>query len=296
MHIANLDIDLLRTFVAAADTGSFTAAGDLVARTQSTVSVQVKRLEETLDARLFERTSRSIALTQSGQTLLAYARRLLALNDESVRALTREPLAGELRVGISEYFHPQHVPGILALFAQRHPLVHLDVRIGLSRALKKSAADGELDLVMGRVEARENAPPFLREPLHWAAGRDWMPAPGQPVPLVVLQQGCLLREKALEVLNRKKRAWRILLTASGMMGVQAGLAAGLGASILPESLVLSSMRLLAPDEGFPDPGEQQLAFFEHPGGPRMLSTAFCEVVQERLGVLGMTRRSVAAAS
>ena len=101
MHAANLDIDLLRSFAAVADTGSFTAAAELVARTQSAVSIQIKRLEELLDARVFERTSRSLALTHAGETLLAYARRMLELNDESVRAVTQPPLEGEMRIGIS---------------------------------------------------------------------------------------------------------------------------------------------------------------------------------------------------
>ena len=99
MSTASLDIDLLRSFVAVADSGSFTAAGELVARTQSAISVQIKRLEELLDARVFERTSRSLALTPAGERLLGYARRMLALHDESLRAVTEAPGAGELRVG-----------------------------------------------------------------------------------------------------------------------------------------------------------------------------------------------------
>ena len=94
MHAANLDIDLLRSFAAVADTGSFTVAAELVARTQSAVSVQVKRLEEIVGRRVFERTSRSLALTPAGETLLSYARRILELNDESVRRIAEPPVTG----------------------------------------------------------------------------------------------------------------------------------------------------------------------------------------------------------
>jgi len=290
MQTANLDIDLLRTFVAAADTGSFTAAGALVARTQSAVSIQIKRLEEVLGARIFERTSRSLALTRTGTLLLSCARRMLELNDESVRALTAPPLEGEMRVGISEYFQPRQIAGMLARFAQAYPLAHLDVRIGLSRPLKQALAAGEVELVIGRVEAGERADAFSREPLHWACGRDTTFTPGQPLPLVVLPTGCVLREQAFALLNKKKRPWRIALTTSGMSGLLAAVEAGLGISILPASMLQPGLRVLGRDEGFPDPGEQQLAFFERRDAPRELTRAFKQVVQERLAVLDLGRK------
>ena len=94
MHTANLDIDLLRSFAAVADTGGFTAAGEVVARTQSTVSIQIKRLEEIVGKKVFERTSRSLALTPEGEMLLGYARRILELNDETVRRIAEPPVTG----------------------------------------------------------------------------------------------------------------------------------------------------------------------------------------------------------
>ena len=290
MHAANLEIDLLRTFVAAADTGSFTAAGDLVARTQSAVSIQIKRLEEALDTRVFERTSRSLALTQAGATLLAYARRMLELNDESVRAVTAPPVAGEMRVGISEYFQPREITVMLARFSRLYPQAHLDVRIDLSRSLKKMLAQDELDLVIGRVETQERAAPFWREPLQWACAADATFDSRQPLPLVVLPSGCVLREQALNLLNKKKRAWRIALTTSGMNGLLPALEAGLGVSIVPASLLTTAMRPLGREDGLPDPGEQALAFYERRGASRELVHAFSEVVRERAAVMGATRR------
>ena len=126
MTAANLEIDLLRTFAAVADTGSFTAAAELVARTQSAVSLQVKRLEEAVGQRVFERTSRSLALTAAGETLLGYARRILELNDESVRRIAEPPVEGVIRLGITEYFVPGELPRILARFAALYPRVGQD--------------------------------------------------------------------------------------------------------------------------------------------------------------------------
>src|SRR5262245_14905926 len=110
MASANLEIDLLRSFAAVADTGSFTAAAEVVSRTQSAVSVQVKRLEDIVGQRVFERSSRSLALTPAGETLLGYARRILDLNDESVRRVAEPPVTGEIRLGITEYFVPTALP------------------------------------------------------------------------------------------------------------------------------------------------------------------------------------------
>src|SRR6185436_19574751 len=157
MHAANLDIDLLRSFAAIADTGSFTAAAELVARTQSAVSVQVKRLEEIVGRRVFERTSRSLALTPAGETLLGYARRILELNDESVRRVAEPPVAGTISLGITEYFVPNELPQILARFAAAYPGVRLEVRMGLSRDLRQDMAAGALDAALVRLAARERA-------------------------------------------------------------------------------------------------------------------------------------------
>src|SRR5262245_1332018 len=151
----NLDIDLLRSFAAIADTGSFTAAGELVARSQSAVSVQVKRLEELVGQRVFERTSRSLALTPAGNTLLGYARRILELNDESVRRIAEPPVVGEIRMGITEYFVPHELPQILARFAAAYPGVYLEVTMGLSRDLRGALARGELDAVIARLAPSE---------------------------------------------------------------------------------------------------------------------------------------------
>src|ERR1700750_1000312 len=142
---ANLDLDLLRSFTAVVDSGSFTAAAEMVARTQSAVSMQSKRLEETLGHAVFERNSRSIALTTRGEMLLDYARRMLALNDESLRRIASPALQGRLRLGVTEYFVPNELPRILARFASTHPRVQLDVRMGLSRELKEDLKARRLD-------------------------------------------------------------------------------------------------------------------------------------------------------
>src|SRR4029079_7137901 len=159
----NLELDLLRSFAAVADTGSFTAAANLVARTQSAVSMQIKRLEDVLGRRVFERSSRSLELTTDGAMLLDYARRMLELNDESLRRIARPPVTGRARLGVTEYFVPNEVPRILARFAAAHPGVQLDVRMGLSRDLRVELDAGRLDAGIVRMEAARGAEPLWQE-------------------------------------------------------------------------------------------------------------------------------------
>ena len=237
-HAANLDIDLLRSFAAVADTGSFTAAAELVARTQSAVSVQVKRLEEIVGRRVFERTSRSLALTPAGETLLGYARRILELNDESVRRVAEPPVAGEIRLGITEYFVPNQLPAILARFAAAYPGVQIEVRMGLSRELRDELARGKFDAVIVRLGPRERGQAIWSEPQVWVAPEGFEPARHTVLPLALLPAPCVLRGHAIESLKRLKRPAKVAFTGSSMVSVQAAVSAGLGVSILPRSSVL----------------------------------------------------------
>jgi DNA-binding transcriptional LysR family regulator len=183
------------------------------------------------------------------------------------------------------------VPALLARFARRHPQAHLEVRIGLSRGLMKMLAADELDTAIGRIEDTDRQETIWREPLHWAAALDLRIERGQPVPLAVLPAPCSFREQALALLDRKKRPWRIALTGSGMAGIQAAVSAGVGVSILPASMLLPAMRILDRADGFPDPGEHRLGFYQRRAAPAPLVTAFRETVDETLALLGVVRRA-----
>ena len=289
MPAANLDIDLLRSFAAVADTGSFTAAAELVARTQSAVSVQVKRLEEVVGRRVFERTSRSLALTPAGETLLGYARRILELNDESVRRIAEPPVAGEIRLGITEYFVPNELPAILARFAAAYPDVHLEVRMGLSRDLREALAQKAFDAVIVRLAPRERDQAIWSEPQLWVAREGLEPAHGAMLPLALLPAPCVLREHALESLKRLKRPWKIAFTGSSMVSVQAAVCAGLGVSILPRSSLLPGMQMLPKNRNYPDPGRLEVGVLRGAGARADIVAALERVVSQTLDVLALTR-------
>jgi len=290
MRTANLEIDLLRSFAAVADTGSFTAAADLVARTQSAVSVQVKRLEEIVGRRVFERTSRSLALTPEGAKLLGYARRILELNDESVRSIAEPPVAGEIRLGITEYFVPNELPVLLARFAALYPGVHLEVKMGLSRDLREDLAQKHLDAVIVRLAARERADALWSEPQAWVAPEGFDPARADVLPLALMRAPCVLRQHALDSMKKAKRPYKVAFTGSSMVSVQAAVAAGLGVSIVPRSSIVPGMQVLPKGRGYPDPGRLDIGVLRRPGAPADIVEALERVAREALQVLSLSRR------
>ncbi|HSN20163.1 MAG TPA: LysR substrate-binding domain-containing protein [Usitatibacter sp.] len=289
MNPPNLEIDLLRSFAAVADTGSFTAAAELVARTQSAVSLQIKRLEEVVGRRVFERTSRSLALTPAGETLLGYARRILELNDESVRRIAEPAVAGVIRLGITEYFVPTELPRILARFAALYPRVSLEVRMGLSSELRRAMAAKELDAVIVRLGAGERAKAIWSEPQVWVVREGLEPARGEPVALALLPPPCVLREHALSSLKRLHRASKVAFTGSSMASVQAAVAAGIGVSILPRSSLLPGMRVLARAAGYPDPGRLDIGVLRGSHAPQEIVRALERVARQSLDVLSLSR-------
>ena len=289
MPLANLDIDLLRSFAAVADTGGFTAAGEVVARTQSAISIQIKRLEEIVGKRVFERTSRSLTLTPAGVTLLDYARRILELNDESVRRMMEPPISGEIRLGITEYFVPAELPQILGRFAAAYPGVHLEVRMGLSRDLRQQLAAGELDAVIVRLVPRDRLKPIWSESQSWVVREGVELARGAPLPLALLPAPCILREHAIESMKRLKRPYKIIFTGSSMASVQAAVAAGLGVSILPRSSVLPGMQVLASGRTYPDPGRLDVGVVRGAGADADIVAALENIARQTLDVLAAGR-------
>lgn len=256
----NLDTDILRSFVAVADAGGFTAGGERVARSQSAISIQIRKLEERLGKRLFERTPRRLSLTRDGEALLGYARRLLELNDEAVAVVSRPPLTGTLRLGVTEYFVPRHLPAILARFAAMHPNVALTVEAGISATLRQRLDDGGLDLAVVR-QGPNDAPGevLLHEPLLWVAGEGFRPDPGGPVKLVALAPPCGMRALAVSALQRAGRQVVPVFTSGSLLGLLAAVEAGLGVAVLGYESLRPGLRVLGRREGLPDLGHSTIA-------------------------------------
>ncbi|KQP85413.1 LysR family transcriptional regulator [Methylobacterium sp. Leaf113] len=249
MRRPDLEIDLLRAFVAVAETGSFTAAADVVHRSQSAVSQKVLRLEEILGQRVFERTSRTLGLTPDGERLLVAARQMLEFNDAVIRAWHEPPASGTLRLGVAEDFIPGQLPKLLARFGRLYPGVHIDLMTGLSCTLLEAYDADRLDAVIAK---RSGASPrgrvIWREPLVWLAAADYQPDFSRPARLVMLPAPCSYRDMMIAALDSVRCEWVAACTASSLMGVQAAVAGGLGVTLLGRSFLQEGLQILrAPD-------------------------------------------------
>jgi len=246
MRDPDLEIDLLRAFVAVVESGSFTAAAGSVGRSQSAVSQKVLRLEEIVGRRVFQRTSRSLSLTRDGERLLTAARRLLEVNDALLRELREPEARGTLRLGVADDFIPSQLPQLLARFSRIYPEVHLELMTGMSCQLLAAYDAGQLDAVIAKKDgAAQRGRVIWREPLVWLAAADYPDQPAAPVRLVLLPPPCTYRELMISALDGVRRDWQVVCTASNLMGVQAAVAGGLGVTVLGRSFALPQMQQLA---------------------------------------------------
>lgn len=257
----NLDLDLVRAFVAVAEANSFTRAGVRLGCTQSTVSLQIKRLEEQLGCGLFSRDPRRVVLTGQGEALLIHARRLLRLNDEIVAEMFEHALEGEVRFGAPEDFATTHLQGILGDYKRAYPHVSLSVTCDLTLRLMDKMSQGELDLALIKREpiGGDQGVRVWREQLVWAGAGEDVLAPDAPVPLVVAPAPCVYRKRATAALDAVQRPWRIAYTSPSLAGQQAALRAGLGVTALPSEMVPDDLIRFGPEHGFPGLAEVEIA-------------------------------------
>lgn len=247
-----LDLDQLRTFLAIAETGSFTRAAEEVHRTQSAVSMQMRRLEERVGRAMFVREGRASRLTGDGEKLLDFARRMMRLNDEAVAAFSADDLSGAVRLGTPADYAARFLPEVLARFARSNPHVEVSVSCEPSVTLSRLARSGRIDLAIVTMHA-DTAPAenIRREPLMWVTSAGHVPEPGDAVPLALDRPPCIWRAAALEALAAAGRPYRILYTSMNPSAISATVLSGLAISVLAESAVQPGMRVLTEREGFP---------------------------------------------
>lgn len=247
-----MDPDLLRAFVAVAETRGFGAAARRLNRTQAAVSLQIQRLEAQAGARLFNRTSRNVALTEAGQTLLAYARRLLRLEEEARAAVGDAADPIRLRLGLSDEQAAAYLPAVLPRLRAAYPTVQLAVTCALSTALVEQFDDGLLDAVLAiRHPTGRTGRLIGLEQLAWIAGDGFTPAVGRPVPLAVNPDGCAHRARGLAALGRIGRQWRIAFASQSATGINLAVASGMGVGIKAVRAIPDGCRALTEDDGLP---------------------------------------------
>jgi len=266
MVVLMLDLELLRSFVSVVDTGGFTRAGERVHRTQSTVSQQIRRLEETLGYPLLHRNGKQATPTEHGERLLSYSRRLLALEQEARHVLAQPTGDGVVRLGLPEDFAAYRLTELLSDFARSRPGLRLDVRCGLSVAMRRALERGELDLALYKRDAGDgDAIAAWPERLQWVTSRRHpTDFDRDPLPLVMSEQGCLYRNRMIHAMESAGRAWRIAYTSPNLPGIQAAVSVGLGVSILPTVAILPEHRVLKRSEGFPVVTNTEVALMAAP--------------------------------
>jgi len=257
----DLDIDLLRAFVGVAENGSFTRAAEKLHRTQSTVSQQIQRLEQAAKAPLLLRDTRSLQLTEDGDRMLTYARRLLSLHDEARAAIGGVSHSGEIHLGVSEDVAPVALPKALAEFSRVHPRLHISMHCDLSLALLKLFHRGELDVAVVKQDPSDRSGERLKlEPLVWFAGPGLALDPAEPVPLCLWPPGCIFRDRIINELDAAGIRWRVAYTSPSLAGVRAAVAAGLGVSAMMASVVEPGLKLVDRRlHRLPELGEMALA-------------------------------------
>lgn len=279
---ANLDIELLRAFVAVAECRHFTLAAERLGRTQSAVSMQVKRLESLVGARLFERNKRRVRLTADGEAFRRYAQRLLRLNDEALAAFGRASLQGRVRLGATDTTMCL-LPPILSRFAEAYPLVELEIRCDRSWEALTALDAGELDLALVTQPCGHTGGEVVcREPLVWATARGSAVDELDPLPLALFGPGCVYRDAALKALAAAGRRWRHAYNSSSRDGLDVAVSAGLAVTATPLSALPSGWRTLGPDRGFPPLPEMDVLLYRATTEASGPVATFVDVIVETL--------------
>lgn len=252
--ITNLDMDALRTLVVGIDLNNFSKAADQLGRSQSAISMQLKKLEQQVGRPLLVRQGRGLVTTEAGELLLGYARRILALNDEAATSLGATATPAALRIGLPQDFFEDVMPEVLRRFAAYKPNVHIEVRAGRNHILEDEVRAGRLDaaITFCRPGNREFGELIAAPPLRWydsavsAIGRS-----GSSLPLVLYDHPCLFRQAALQTLDAEGRSWRMALTTPSLSGVWAAVRAGQGLTVriahrVPDGIVDITERYALP--------------------------------------------------
>jgi DNA-binding transcriptional LysR family regulator len=250
-----LDPDLLRTFTAIVDTGGFTAAADAIHKTQSAVSLQMRRLEDAVGRPLFEKSGRGVRLTADGERLLPHARRILAAEREALAAFAEPDAEGRVVIGAPDDYATHLIPRVLPRFRDAYPKIEVELVAGPSAELTRRVEAGELDLALV-IEAADRRPRggailLQRELAVWITSARHQAHEEDPLPLALHAAPCPHRRAALEALDGIGRRYRFAYTSVSSTGIAAAVRGGLAVGVVSAANAGEDHRLLGPHDGFP---------------------------------------------
>lgn len=284
----DLEIGLLRSFAAVAETRHFTRAAGRLGCAQSAVSTKVRRLEQLIGVKLFHRTKRVVKLTVEGETFSRYANRMLRLNDETLAAFGKPSPQGRVRLGATDT-SMCFLPPVLSRFAQSCPLIELEVRCDRSWEALDALDAGEIDIALvTQTCGREGGRMVRREPLVWATAAASVADEIDPLPLAIFAPGCIYRDAALKALEGCGRSWRHAYNSTSRDGLEAAVSAGLAVTFVPASTVGRDLRVLGPEQGFPQLPDIEIFMYCAAGESSGPVSTLADVTSDTLGKAAQT--------
>ncbi|OLF51760.1 LysR family transcriptional regulator [Pseudomonas chlororaphis] len=284
MRPVNFDLDVMRSFVTGVELGSFAKAAQKLARSTSAISAQLKKLEAQAGSPLFKKAGRKLALTDTGEVLLNYSRRLLSLNDETITAVSELKLKGWVRLGLQEDLG-SFLPTVLGRFARAHPDVRVEARIARNADLLNRIENGSLDLAVawGGVKATGYQEVVAELPMQWIGSShqylDWRAESGTPLPIIAFDAPCPFHSMAVEALSREGIPWQLSFTSSSLNGLSAATEAGLGYTIRTALGLQPGTELLAAgDRGLPALPSIALTLHRREANPDPLTERLSSIV------------------
>ena len=254
-----LDLDQLQSFCAIADCGSFTEAARRVNKTQSAVSMQIKRLEERLGHALLSRDGRTVSLTQHGEALYSRARKMLKINAEIMDLFDDQEMAGAIRFGVPDDYAVRLLPVILSSFQKTHPKIIIDVRCAASEELLAGMKQGRYDIIcFTQGTNREYGELFRTEKMFWVAAQGGQALHMDPLPIAG-GTACCWKDNAVEVLDRLGRDYRVAYTSSNALAIASAVLTDLAVGFLPESALQPGMLAIAEDKNLPRLRDAEIA-------------------------------------
>jgi DNA-binding transcriptional LysR family regulator len=276
-----MNTELLRAFVTVAECEGFSTASKTLNRTQSAVSLQIKRLEDQLAISLFQRTSRSVTLTSSGERFMPYARSILKLEDEARLLMGDDPEGNLIRFGTSEEQASTYLPLLLPDFAHRYPKVRLEVVCGISSDLVRDFQNGLLDAVLViRHKPTQSGVLIGRESLIWVIADHLSPEQWNILPLALNPEGCVFRAHAIAALGRQHRRWDVRYSSQSPIGSNLPVQAGLALTVKTPRSVPEGCRIVGENEGLPPLGSVEVEMHRAPGHNHYATVEFCDTLEK----------------
>ncbi|MDR3485196.1 MAG: LysR substrate-binding domain-containing protein [Bradyrhizobium sp.] len=287
MNFANLDMDVLRTLVMAMDLGSFAKAAERLGRSQSALSMQMRRLEDSVGRPLFRKEGRGLGLTDAGDVLLGYARHILTLNDEAVAAARGISVEGTVRFGVPLDFGENCLPNVLGRFSRLHPSVTIEARVDCSYKLIERIGERGLDLALIWGEALPGATLVKRFPMIWIGAKGGHGVNRkETLPLALFEPPCFFRQPAIEALEQVKQPWRLAFTSPSLSGLWAAATVGLGITARTPLSLPKQLMSLGTESGLPQLPDIALSLYVADSSPSPAVARLREILLDELSLAG----------